>query len=114
MIQLKKIIFNQITTGASDDIKKINDISREMITKYGMGKLNGLKVVDYDNKNSLWCKNSVKSLNNVDDEIEEIIKKNYNNTILLIRENKFYLDEIFKLLIEKETITSVDLDNIFN
>ena len=110
----EKIIFNQVTNGASDDIDKINKIARQIVTTYGMGNNIGLRKIYDDTKDSFWKKESDKLIDLVDIEINEIIDEKYNDTIELINNNRLFLEKIKEHLITHETILGEDLIKIYD
>ena len=106
----EEIIFGDITTGASQDIKQATGIAHDMITKYGMSKKVGLVNCsdedevfigrDYGRTHSY--SDSLAKL--IDDEERAIIDKCYKKAKKIILENKNILESCTKLLLEKEKI----------
>ena len=108
----EEIIFNKVTNGASDDINKINDLAKKMITEFGMDDEIGLKSFENDNKNTLWSHHSDTEKNNIDKRINLLIKNLYTDTINLLNENIDKLHEIQKVLMIKEEITGEEIELI--
>ena len=108
----EEIIFNSITNGASDDINKINDLAKKMITEFGMDNEIGLKSFENDNKNTLWSHHSDVEKNNIDKRINMLIKNLYIDTKNLLNENIDKLHEIQKVLMIKEEITGEEIELI--
>ena len=109
----EEIQFNSITNGASDDIRRIGEISREMVSKYGMSGSLGLISSDTNNKDSLWSLNSEYMSKNIDIEIQKIIDDCYNKTFEIIINNKQILDDLAKLLEKKEVLYKGDIEDLF-
>ncbi len=101
--------YEEITTGAGNDIEKITYLARQMVTKLGMSDL-GLVALEGENDNSLggdWGKRSEYSeaiAAKVDREIQSIVKIAHQQTYKIIEENRVLMDQIVDLLIEQETI----------
>ena len=110
----EEIIFKHVTNGASDDIKKLNDLAKRFVGIFGMSENFKMKDIDLDTKNNLWRKESQFKIYNFDREVDELIDTCYANTLKLINDNLLFLKEIQKILISKETIHYKDIDNIFN
>ena len=109
----EEIQFNSITNGASDDIRKINDISHLMVSKYGMSSALGLISLPTDNKESLWSVNSDYLFENVDIEVLKIIDDCYSKTFEMILNNKEILDDLASQLIKNEVLYKKDIQDIF-
>ncbi|WP_333657566.1 AAA family ATPase [Tissierella praeacuta] len=100
----EELIFKEITTGAKDDLNKATDIAREMVCSYGMSSL-GTMALD----ESFMRYNS----DIIRIEIKKITDERYIEALKIIEENKYLLHYIANTLLEKETIDSDELDNIF-
>ena len=109
----EELIFNSVTNGASDDINKITQLSKEIVCTYGMNSQIGLRNIDYDTKNNLWKKESEKLVETIDYEIDGLIKHTYQETKELIETNITLLHQIQELLYQKETIYLEDIDKIY-
>lgn len=105
----EEIVFNTITTGASNDIEKATSIAKAMITRYGMSErfgLMGLATVDQQylqNRASLQCSDVTAAA--VDEEINSVLKQCYQEAKELLSANRHALDVISEYLIKHETIT---------
>jgi len=103
----ESIVFGSVTTGASDDLKKVNEISRAMVAEYGMGNsmtARRLTIDDYaisDNTRRL-----------VDDEQADITDVAYRRAQQLITGNRDLLDELARTLLENEVIERADIERI--
>lgn len=99
------IIFNEITTGASDDLDKATDIAEKMVCNYGMSSLGNISIRDrYKKYNS----------NNIDKEIKNIIENCYKETIKLVDNHIELIKRIANYLLENETMTADELNYIYN
>ncbi len=112
----EKLIFNSITTGASNDIEQATKIARAMVTRFGMSEKIGMVALETVNNqylggdSSLIC--SAETAKLIDDEVAEIIRTQYNKAMQILNENKEKLHEISKYLLEKETITGEEFMEI--
>ncbi len=113
----EELVFDSVTTGASNDIEKATSIARSMVTQYGMSKrfgLVGLETVEskyLDGRTVLNC--SEVTAAQVDEEVMQILKDSYEQAKKLLSENREILDKIAAYLIEKETITGKEFMEIF-
>lgn len=98
------IVFNEVTTGAKDDLEKATKLAEEMVCNYGMGGL-GLMVVN----ESFLKFNYEKSRT----EINKILEKGYQQAKKILVENKELLIKISDVLMEKESIDQDELEEIF-
>jgi len=113
----EEIVFDTVTTGASNDIEKATDIAKSMVTQYGMSKkfgLIGLATVEsryLSGQATLNCAESTAA--EVDKEVMKILADSYEEAKKLLSENREVLDKIAEFLIEKETITGKEFMKIF-
>ncbi|MBR1691753.1 MAG: ATP-dependent zinc metalloprotease FtsH [Lachnospiraceae bacterium] len=113
----EEIVFDTVTTGASNDIEKATGIARSMITQYGMSKrfgLMGLETVEskyLDGRASLNCSDVTAA--GIDEEVMLLLKESYEQAKKLLTENRDILDKIAAHLIEKETITGEEFMKIY-
>lgn len=114
----EELIFGEITTGASSDIQQATKIAHKMVFDWGMSKKLGFMTLssqetifvgrDYQTKNDF----SEKLAAEADDEVREILSYNYERAKKLLKDNKNLLEEMAKLLIERETIYKEEVDMI--
>ena len=112
----EEVVFNSITTGASNDIEQATKMARAMITRYGM--TDDFDMVTLETVNnaylggdaSLAC--SERTAATVDDKVVEIVKQQHEKAKQMLIENRGKLDEIAKYLYEKETITGEEFMRI--
>ena len=113
----EQIVFDSVTTGASNDIEKATKIARAMVTQYGMSDkfgLMGLESVEnqYLSGNTVMnCADATAA--SVDEEVMRILKESYEEALRLLRENREVMDKLAEFLIEKETITGKEFMQIF-
>ncbi len=114
----EEVVFDSITTGASNDIERATAIARAMITRYGMSEkfgLMGLETVEnpyLDGRSMLNCGDSTAA--EIDHEILELLRSCYDRAKELLSENREALDRIAEYLYEKETITGKEFMKLFN
>lgn len=114
----EEIVFNTVTTGASNDIEKATKIARSMITQYGMSEkfgLIGLESVQsryLDGRPVSNCGEETAS--EIDHEVMKILKISYEEARRLLGQHRETLDKIAAFLIEKETITGKEFMEIFH
>lgn len=113
----EEIVFDTVTTGASNDIEQATKIARAMITQYGMSEkfgLIGLESVQHRylaGRAVMNCGEATAA--EIDKEVMEMLKKAYDEAKSLLNENREALDKIAAFLIEKETITGKEFMKIF-
>lgn len=113
----EELVFDTVTTGASNDIEKATKIARAMITQYGMSEkfgLIGLESVQnryLDGRPVMNCGDATAA--EIDGEVIGMLKKAYEEAKRLLGENREALDKISDFLIEKETITGKEFMKIF-
>ena len=111
------VVFNSITTGASNDIERATAILRSMITQYGMSDkfgMVGLESVEnryLDGRAVLNCADETAA--KIDEEVARLMKEFYDRAVNIIKENREVLDKIAEYLIEKETITGKEFITMY-
>ncbi len=114
----EEIVFDTVTTGASNDIERATKLARAMVTQYGMSErfgLMGLESVEHkylDGRAVLNC--GEETAGEIDKEVMKMLKAAYEEAKHLITENREALDRIAAFLIEKETITGKEFMEIFH
>ena len=113
----EEIVFDSVTTGASNDMEKATKIARSMIAQYGMSEKFGLMSLEQvenpylGNRTTLNC--SDKTATEIEEEVKILLKEKYEEAKKLLRNNRAKLDKIAKFLYEKETITGKEFMDIF-
>ena len=113
----ESIVFDSVTTGASNDIEQATKLARAMITQYGMSEkfgLIGLTTVEdqyLGGRATLNCGEATAA--EIDQEVMKILKEAYDKALALLDDNRDCLDKIAAFLIERETITGKEFMKIF-
>ena len=114
----EELVFETVTTGASNDIEKATKIARAMVTQYGMSEKFGLmglarqENMYLSGRAVLECGDDTAT--EVDAEVSRILKECYEEAKKILSDNRTALDEIAKFLIEKETITGKEFMEILS
>ena len=114
----EEIVFQSISTGASNDIEQATKIARSMLTRYGMSEdfdMVALETVSNQylgGDTSLACSAQMQA--KIDDQVIELVKKQHEKAKQILIENREKLDELAKFLYEKETITGDEFMSILN
>ena len=114
----EELVFETVTTGASNDIEKATKIARAMVTQYGMSEKFGLmglarqENMYLSGRAVLECGDDTAT--EVDAEVSRILKEGYEEAKKILSDNRTALDEIAKFLIEKETITGKEFMEILS
>ena len=114
----EEVIFNRITSGASNDIEQATKIARAMITRYGMSEEFDMMALETVNNQYLGGDTSLlvsaETASKIDDAVLKTIKTCHQKAIEILEENKEKLHELTKYLVEKETITGEEFMGILN
>lgn len=117
----EKIILDDISTGASNDIERATKIARQMVTKFGMSDRIGPINYGSDNDEIFIGRDlahskvfSEKISSEIDDEVQNIINTCYSQCLEMIRENIDKLERVAKVLIEKEKISGEEFEAAYN
>ena len=114
----EELVFDSVTTGASNDIEKATNIARAMITQYGMSDKFGLMSLEsvenkyLDGRTVLNCSDVTSA--EIDSEVKDLLKRCYDEAKSLLAANRDVLDRIADYLYEEETITGKQFMEIFN
>ena len=114
----EEVVFNSITTGASNDIEQATKLARAMLTRYGMSSDFDMVALETVNNQylggdtSLAC--SAQTQREIDQKVVELVKQQHEKAIKILTENRAKLDELAKYLYEKETITGDEFMAILN
>lgn len=114
----EELIFNSITSGASNDIEQATKLARAMITRLGMSDNFGMTALETVNNaylggdTSLAC--SSETASKIDQEVVNLIKKAHDEAYQILNDNKMKLHELAKFLYERETITGEEFMEILN
>ena len=114
----EELVFETVTTGASNDIERATQLARAMVTQYGMSEhfgLMGLESVQHkylDGRAVLNCGEATAA--EIDKEVMKMLKESYEEAKRLLSENRDALDQIAEYLIQKETITGKEFMDILH
>ncbi|RZB30806.1 MAG: cell division protease FtsH [Desulfobacteraceae bacterium Eth-SRB1] len=115
----EELVFNRITTGASNDIKQATDIAQKMIRSWGMSESLGPLSYAKDEEQIFLGREiaqhrdySEKTARKIDEEVTALISKSYNQAKTVLNENLDILHQLAELLLEKETVKGDELDNL--
>ncbi len=117
----EKLVLDDISTGASNDIERATKIAREMVTKYGMSEKLGPIAFGGSEEEVFLGKDmathsrdySEATASQIDAEIKEIVMNGYNSAERILKENIEKLHKVAKILIEKEKITGEEFEAVF-
>jgi len=116
----EELVFNEITTGASSDIKKATKTAKNMVVKYGMTDSVGLVCYDEEDDEVFIGRDlahtrgySEQIASRIDEEVKKIIDSCYSKAMEIIKEHRDVLDACANLLIEKEKITQDEFEALF-
>ena len=114
----EELIFNSITSGASNDIEQATKLARAMITRLGMSDEFGMTALETVNNQYLGGDTSLACSNETATKIDEatiaLIKKAHDEAYQILKDNKMKLHELAKFLYERETITGEEFMYILN
>ena len=115
----EKVVFDELTTGAADDLRKATDLARSLVTRFGMSEKIG-PVAFGEKEELVFLGREFGSERNysesiaaiVDEEIGRFIKSAYKKATLIIKKSRPTLDEIARRLVEKESIERDEFDEL--
>ena len=114
----EEVVFDCVTTGASNDIEQATKLARAMITRYGMSEEFDMVAFETVTNQylggdaSLAC--SADTQAQIDRKVVELVKKQHEKAAKILKDNRAKLDELVKYLYDKETITGEEFMNILN
>lgn len=114
------LIFNEVTTGASNDIEKASDMAKKMVTRYGMSSLG--PIAFGENRDEIFLgrdfghvKNySEETAQQIDGEVSKILNNAYKQAYELLKKNEKLIHKISKDLLKKETISKEEFIKYFS
>lgn len=117
----EELIFNEITTGAQNDIARATQVATRMVTEFGMSDKIGPLALGKENEEvflgmdiSKSPKHSDKTAELIDEEIKKIISTAKQRATKILEDNRDKLDNLVKALIERETLNGEQIDKIMN
>ena len=112
----EELTFGSVTTGAANDIEQATRLARAMITRYGMSDDFGMVAMETLNNQylggdtTLAC--SAETQARIDRQVVELVRKQYDKALGILKDNRDKLEELAGYLYEKETITGEEFMNI--
>ncbi len=116
----EQIVIHDISTGASNDIERASGIARKMVTEWGMSEklgnmfLGGSGEVFLGRDYSQHTAYSEAIAGQIDEEVKSIIDENYQRALQILKDNRSILDNMVKVLYEKNTIYTEEVDMLFD
>jgi cell division protease FtsH len=116
------IVFNHLSTGAADDLRRVTDIARSMVTRYGMSEKLGSVAYERDPGNIAGADRPYplrereyadETAASVDEEVRSIVDRVFERAQGLLKARRAILDRAAKKLLEKETLEQSDLEALF-
>ncbi len=115
----EEIKFSEITTGAQNDLEKVTELARKMVTTYGMSEKMGPMTFGKRNEHIFLGREfgherdfSEETASQLDREVKAIVEERYNSAKKVLTENKDMMEEVVKVLLEKETLDEKEVDEI--
>ena len=114
----EEVVFQSITTGASNDIEQATKLARAMLTRYGMSDEFDMVALETVNNQylggdtSLAC--SAQTQCEIDQKVVELVKAQHAKAVQILTDNRAKLDELAQYLYQKETITGDEFMEILN
>jgi cell division protease FtsH len=116
------IVFGHLSTGAADDLRRVTDIARSMVTRYGMSDKLGNVAYDRDPRSFLTGPNlpsppsdrdyAEETAAAVDREVHAIVEKTFERTLTLLKQRRQLLERTARRLLDKETLEEAELAEI--
>ena len=116
----EKLVFNHLSTGASDDLVKATDIAKDMVLKYAMVNELGHVVFNESSMNFLGQKEAISSIHGektlklIDESIKNILDQCFEHALNILTKNRDILNQSSTDLLSKETLTEADLEIYFS
>lgn len=117
------VVFDEISTGAADDLAKASDIARSMVTRFGMAE--ALGQIAYEDEpqrflgpmpmtTGLERRYSEETARKIDDAVRELVDKAFENATTILKENRATLDKAAEELLRKETLGGEELSQLID
>ncbi len=115
----EKLVFNELTTGAADDLRKATDIARSLVTRFGMSEKIGPMTLG-EKEELIFLGRELTTERNyseqtarlIDEEVKRLIDQAYEQAKGILTDRRLKLDEVAQLLIEKETIERDEFEKL--
>ncbi|MEK9129925.1 MAG: ATP-dependent zinc metalloprotease FtsH [Patescibacteria group bacterium] len=116
----EKEVFNEITTGATNDLERATSLAKKLVVQYGMSEVLGPRTFGEREEMVFLGKQiseqkdfSEKTAQIIDQEISKFIDDAYKKAISIVKDKRDYLEKITRILLEKESIERVEFEKIF-
>ena len=116
----EEIVFNEVTTGASNDLEQATQIAKAMVTRYGMSEKLGLRTFGRHEEMVFLGKDIMdqkdygdRVADTIDEEVNVLVNQAYKSAIEIISSNRAKLDEIAEYLMEYESVEGEELEKLF-
>lgn len=116
------IVFGHLSTGAADDLRRVTDIARSMVTRYGMSEKLGHIAYDRDPRSFLAAQDGPSPARErdyaeataalVDQEVRAMVERIFARTVALLKEQRLLLERGARELLEKETLNETELKEL--
>ena len=114
----EELVIKDVSTGASNDLQRVTEIARKMVTEWGMSDRVGL--VTYQSDSPIFLGRDMEAHNTyseetaniIDEEVHKIIESAHERAVKLLTENRKVLDNMARVLIERETIYTEEVDKL--
>lgn len=116
----EEMIYGVVTTGPGNDLEKVSQIARNMVTRYGMSPLGPFAIGDNNNEVFLGrdfghTKNYSEELaKKVDEEVQKLVKKSYELAKSILEKHKKKFEEMSQVLLERETLSAQEFVDLFD
>lgn len=116
----EELVIKDVSTGASNDLQRVTEIARKMVTEWGMSERVGL--VTYRSDNPIFLGRDMEAHNSyseetagiIDEEVHKIIETAHARAVKLLTENRKVLDNMARVLVERETIYTDEVDMLLD
>ena len=116
----EELVIKDVSTGASNDLQRVTEIARKMVTEWGMSDRVGL--VTYQSDSPIFLGRDMEAHNTyseetagvIDEEVHKIIEAAHDRAVKLLTENRKVLDNMARVLIERETIYTEEVDMLLD
>jgi len=108
----ESLVFNEVTTGASDDIDKATEVARMMVTEYGMSDLGPLNLASDPRTPYEQSQVSEDMSSKIDAQVKKITDEGYRNASEILKKLRSKLDVLAEELMQKETLESEEFEKL--
>jgi cell division protease FtsH len=116
------IVFDHLSTGAADDLRRVTDIARSMVTRYGMSEKLGNVAYDREPEGLMAGSPLVprdrafaeKTAASIDEEVQAIVQTTFERTVAILRERRALLERAARRLLEKETLDEAEIAELWS